>query len=528
MPKWVTKQTLLIGGGGWGSGDVVWPASSTDNAIARYNGATGKIIQNSWASIDDLGNITATNLSWINSGDQTIIVGITGTKAQFNTAVTDGDFLYVGDVTSNATHTGEVTGATALTVDKTAITSKTAVTPATDDYILISDTSDTGNLKKALISWLPTWWSSLKLPTYTVWASWADYTTIQAAIDAATTGGTIYVTDGTYTLTSQLLFKYANTRIVGNGYSTKIQADAASVTTLIGFNASNLAWCSLENFYIANTNGTTQGIGLNSSNTPLCNFKSLYFYNLWTAIRANDTANFTFYNRFEDIRIFECTNGMDFTSTSPFNDNEFSNVRVALKAAGSGKGLYMNNAQGNTFHNCNFEPSSGNTGIHLDTNLVINTSFYDVYIEGNTTGVNITSAQRTTFIGGMIVANTANITDTWLDTAYLNTNVNYALYNQLANVVARDLSNASRKAIDVYNNTSFAHTWGSLARFSMQNWTDTSKVVLIENAWSGDSISVMSGSTEMFKVDFSWIAYSKTWILPTIWKSVMMSAWVFF
>lgn len=142
----------------------------------------------------------------------------------------------------------------------------------------------------------------------------------------------------------------------------------------------------------------------------------------------------------------------------------------------------MNNAQGNTFHNCNFEPSSGNTGIHLDSVNVINTTFYDIYVEGNTTGINIASAQRTTFIGGMIVANTTNVTDTGLDTAYLNTNVNYALYNQLANVVARDLSNASRKAIDVYNNTSFAHTGGSLARIAMQNATDTSDVVLIENA----------------------------------------------
>lgn len=57
--------------------------------------------------------------------------------------------------TSNATHTGEVTGDGALTVDPTAISNKTAVTPATDDYILIGDTSDSNNLKKALISGLP-------------------------------------------------------------------------------------------------------------------------------------------------------------------------------------------------------------------------------------------------------------------------------------------------------------------------------------------------------------------------------------
>lgn len=40
------------------------------------------------------GSVTGTN-----TGDQTSIVGITGTKAQFDTAVTDGNILYVGDVT---------------------------------------------------------------------------------------------------------------------------------------------------------------------------------------------------------------------------------------------------------------------------------------------------------------------------------------------------------------------------------------------------------------------------------------------
>jgi hypothetical protein len=87
-----------------------------------------------------------------NTGDQTTIVGITGTKAEFDTAVTDGNFLYVGDVVSNATHTGEVTGSGALTVDKTAITNKTTVTPVSGDFILVSDTSDGGNLKKANFS----------------------------------------------------------------------------------------------------------------------------------------------------------------------------------------------------------------------------------------------------------------------------------------------------------------------------------------------------------------------------------------
>lgn len=40
------------------SGYVTGPASSTDNAIARFNGTTGKLIQNSGVTIDDNGNMT--------------------------------------------------------------------------------------------------------------------------------------------------------------------------------------------------------------------------------------------------------------------------------------------------------------------------------------------------------------------------------------------------------------------------------------------------------------------------------------
>lgn len=42
---------------------------------------------------------TDLGLTGTNSGDQTSIAGITGTKAQFDTAVTDGNFLYSGDIT---------------------------------------------------------------------------------------------------------------------------------------------------------------------------------------------------------------------------------------------------------------------------------------------------------------------------------------------------------------------------------------------------------------------------------------------
>lgn len=45
-----------------GSGDVVGPASSTDNAIARWDGTTGKLLQDSGVTIDDFGVMTASGV----------------------------------------------------------------------------------------------------------------------------------------------------------------------------------------------------------------------------------------------------------------------------------------------------------------------------------------------------------------------------------------------------------------------------------------------------------------------------------
>lgn len=57
-------QVMITDGSGvlsWSTpavGDVVGPASSTDNAIARFDSTTGKLLQNSAATVDDTGNIS--------------------------------------------------------------------------------------------------------------------------------------------------------------------------------------------------------------------------------------------------------------------------------------------------------------------------------------------------------------------------------------------------------------------------------------------------------------------------------------
>lgn len=93
-----------------GAGDVAGPASSTDNAIARFDSTTGKLLQNSAVTVDDSGNIATTgtvdgrDLSTDGSKLDTITVanipsttekaalaGSSGTPGAGNTYVTDAD-----------------------------------------------------------------------------------------------------------------------------------------------------------------------------------------------------------------------------------------------------------------------------------------------------------------------------------------------------------------------------------------------------------------------------------------------------
>lgn len=72
---------------------------ATDSVYYRKTAGTGAPEVQSLATLKtDLG------LTGTNSGDQTSIVGIIGTKAQFDTAATDGDFMWTGDAPTAHTH----------------------------------------------------------------------------------------------------------------------------------------------------------------------------------------------------------------------------------------------------------------------------------------------------------------------------------------------------------------------------------------------------------------------------------------
>jgi hypothetical protein len=101
-PGLVIMGTTISAVGG-GTGDVVGPASAVNNRVVFFDGITGKLIKDSGLT-----------LSGSNTGDQTSIVGITGTLAQFNTACTDADFasLAGSEILTNKTINGAVINST--------------------------------------------------------------------------------------------------------------------------------------------------------------------------------------------------------------------------------------------------------------------------------------------------------------------------------------------------------------------------------------------------------------------------------
>ena len=74
-----------------GSGDVVGPASATDNAIVRFDTTTGKLVQDSAITIAD----TSGNMAGVGTVNTHTIPGGTGTFA-LNPMTTGGDIVYGG------------------------------------------------------------------------------------------------------------------------------------------------------------------------------------------------------------------------------------------------------------------------------------------------------------------------------------------------------------------------------------------------------------------------------------------------
>ena len=109
-------------------GDNTWATPAAGGAVDSVNAQTGVVVLDA----DDISDAATTN--------------------KFATAAELSAISANTAKTTNATHTGDVTGDGALTVASVAVTGQTLVTAVGTDHVLIADASDAGSLKKALIS----------------------------------------------------------------------------------------------------------------------------------------------------------------------------------------------------------------------------------------------------------------------------------------------------------------------------------------------------------------------------------------
>ena len=170
-------------------------------------------------------------------------------------------------------------------------------------------------------------------------SSGGAYTDIQSALDAVGSGGgTIYVAAGTYTITSTLLIKVSNTRLIMSAAAI-VQGNGATLGTMIKANTTGLSRIVIEGgkWYNSSANGT--GTGFDVSDISDSVFSPTRIEEFSIGIKQDDTTNVTFYNRFYNIQIFNCITcvqiGVTSTSTQP-NANQFYSIRAKPKNGGGG------------------------------------------------------------------------------------------------------------------------------------------------------------------------------------------------
>lgn len=161
------------------SGDVVGPASATDNAVARFDATTGKLIQNSAVTIDDSGILTA--------------VGIT------KSSLPTGSVLQVVNASYSVS-----TSTTSASYSDTGLTATITPTSATSKILVLVNQAGVGkgNSDAGTGANLKLLRGSTTLVTFALYAAWnntASYNVVGSATTSyldspATTSATIYKT----------------------------------------------------------------------------------------------------------------------------------------------------------------------------------------------------------------------------------------------------------------------------------------------------------------------------------------------
>jgi hypothetical protein len=149
VPTWATN--------GSGTGDVVGPASATDNALVRYDGTTGKLIQNGVITEDDTGNLSIS--AAVSGASLSATVANTSNTAS---ATAFYNAQVAGGTASDAYYKAEISGGQAYTwgvdnSDSDAWVLSASATPGTTNVMRVSTAGEINYpLQPAFMAYLDT------------------------------------------------------------------------------------------------------------------------------------------------------------------------------------------------------------------------------------------------------------------------------------------------------------------------------------------------------------------------------------
>lgn len=228
---------------------------------------------------------------------------------------------------------------------------------------------------------------------------------IQAAIDSlSSTGGTIFLSSGTYVISTPILIKSNDIRIIGNGDSSIISFDGSEIACAIK-NSDNTTRLRLKfsDFKIVSSS-PGEGIGI-----LLARFNTSTFSNLFiedTNGGLYGSANSVFYNSF--FNIYVDASGVDnygFKFDQSANDNALYSCRVAYDME---NGFILDGVSGILLSGCSAELCTIGLDIRASSSAI---RIIGGWYENNITGIKIASGVESVTLQTKSSGNTTNVDD---------------------------------------------------------------------------------------------------------------------
>ena len=204
-PEWATDTA--------GTGDVVGPGSATNDALARFDTTTGKLIQNSTATLSDAGTLTATAFAGPLTGN---IDGIVGGTTPAAVTATQVDITAQGDLRLQDTTGGQYVGFQAAGTTTSYTVTMPAATAASNGQALTITTAGVGS------------WSTVgdaSLASAQEWTAQQNFNNTALTFDATQDWALAANQVATLTLTANTTFDAPTQMVDGAFYSLIIIQD---------------------------------------------------------------------------------------------------------------------------------------------------------------------------------------------------------------------------------------------------------------------------------------------------------------